>query len=86
MEARISQHTGQDKAKASGTTKDEAINALKAYINWNTTISNFRTQDTAANTPMGTIDTQDLAAADFYQNKGPRAVDGVNYTNYIDTP
>ena len=86
LEARISQHTGQDNAKTSGATEEEAINALKAYINWNTIIGKFRTQDTSANTPMGTIDTQELAAADFIQDKGPRQVGGVNYANYIDTP
>ncbi len=86
LEERIAQHTGQDHAKASGSDANEAIAALQAYIDWNAAITNFRTVDITANRPMGTVDVDDQAAPDSIRDYGPRAVDGANYTNYIDIP
>ena len=69
-----------------GTTRAEAETALSNFINWNATIDAFRNDDTAANTPMGTVDTTDLASPTFIQDYGPRAVGAVNYAHYFDTP
>jgi hypothetical protein len=86
LEARIAQHTGEAKALSSGTTAAAARTALQAFINWDTTIATFRSNDTTANTPMGTVDTADLASPTFIRDYGPRQVNGVNYANYFDTP
>jgi hypothetical protein len=86
LEKRIAQYTGRANALRQGTTPAQAIAALQAIINWNATITAFGNADTAANTPMGTVDTADLASPTFIRNLGPRAVGGVNYANYIDTP
>ena len=86
LEARVGAHTGQPNARRAGATRADAIAALQTFINWNATISAFRTADTAANTPMGTVDTTDLASPTFIRDYGPRAVGGVNYANYFDVP
>jgi len=86
LERRIAQHLGQANALLAGTTKAEAETALSTFINWNATIDAFRNADTAANTPMGTVDTADLASPTFIRDYGPRAVGGVNYARYFDTP
>lgn len=86
LERRVSRHKGASQAMKAGTTAAEALAALTTFIGWNTQVNAFTTQDTAANTPMGTVDTTDMARADFVRNYGPRTVRGVNYASYIDTP
>jgi len=86
LEARVAQHQGQAKALSLGATPAAAKTALETFLNWNASITSFRTSDTASNTPGGTVDTTDLATADFYRDYGPRAVAGVNYAHYVDTP
>jgi hypothetical protein len=86
LEARIAHHTGEANALVSGATAAEAERALQTFINWNPTIDAFRAADTAANTPMGTVDVADLASPTFIRDYGPRTVRGVNYAHYFDTP
>ncbi len=86
LETRIAQATGRDKALKQGNTPAEAISALKTLIDWNTATTSFRTADTTANTPGGTIDTTDKGTADFYADYGARKVGDVNFDHYIDTP
>lgn len=86
LERRIAQRTGKAKALKQGATPVDAIAALQTFINWNATITAFTNADIAANTPMGTVDTADLASPTFIRNYGPRTVAGVNYANYMDTP
>ncbi len=86
LEARIRLYTGKDHALKQGNAPEAAILALQAIVNWNATITAFRTADTTANSPMGTVDTIDIAAPDFIHNYGPRTVAGVNYSNYLDIP
>jgi hypothetical protein len=86
LEQRVASHTGQANALNQGATENEARTALDTAINWSATLSTFSTQDTAANTPYGTVDTTDMAAADFIHDYGPQTVGGVAYAHYIDTP
>lgn len=86
LEARVAARTGEPNASSSGTTAAEAQTALQNFINWNATITAFQNEDRAANTPMGTVDTADLASPTFIRDYGPRRVNGVNYAHYFDTP
>jgi Domain of unknown function (DUF4157) len=86
LEKRIAKYVGRENALKQGCTPEEAIDALMVIINWNDTMTAFRDDDTTANTPMGTVDTADLAAADFIRNYGPRKVEDVEYDSYWDTP
>lgn len=65
-----------------GATAAEAVTAHQAAINWGPSIQAFRTADTAANTPGGTIDTADVAAG-WIQNLGPGNVLGVAFTQRV---
>ncbi|MEE6273596.1 hypothetical protein V2J56_09585 [Georgenia sp. MJ206] len=86
LEARVATHRGEPAALVSGATGAEALAALKALVDWNAAVSAFSSADRAANTPMGTVDTTDMARADFIRNYGPRTVGTVAYASYIDTP
>lgn len=86
LERRVGKRRGKGNAKAGGTTTAEATTALQTEIDWNTTVSAFSTQDTTANTPLGTTDTTDQSAANFYADYGPRKVKGTDYVHYVDTP
>jgi hypothetical protein len=86
LEARVAARTSEPNALSSGTSAAEAQTALQNVINWNATITAFQNEDRAANTPMGTVDTTDLASPTFIRDYGPRRVNGVNYTHYFDTP
>lgn len=86
LEARVTARTGEPNALSSGATAAEAQTALQNFINWNATITAFQNEDRAANTPMGTVDTTDLASPTFIRDYGPRRVNGVNYAHYFDTP
>ena len=84
LEQRIKKHKGAGQALSAGTKKDEAIGALKTFVNWNDAVQKFQTEDAAANQGGGTTDTLDMARPDFVVNYGPQTVNGVAYANYID--
>lgn len=86
LENRIAQRRGQAKALNQGADAAAAQTALETFLNWNASLTNFRNADIADNGAGGTFDTTDSATADFYADYGPRAVGGVNYAHYIDTP
>lgn len=86
LEKRVSKHRGKGSALETGATGADALAALQGLIDWNTAVTTFAADDTVANTPSGTVDTLDLARADFVRDYGPRAVKGTNYAHYIDTP
>jgi len=86
LDQAVDMHTGEAKALKSGSTNAQATTALQNLLDWNTRITNFRNADVAANQPMGTVDTADMATADFIRDYGPRAVASVNYAHYIDIP
>jgi hypothetical protein len=86
LETRVAQRRGQAHALSQGATRADAITALQTAIRWNPAVTGFSTDDTTANTPMGTTDTTDMARADFVRDYGPRAVQGTNFDHYIDTP
>ncbi len=85
METRITQYTGEDHAM-NGDSAAAARTALENFINWRNSISSFQAADIRDNVVGGTVDTAELASADYIQDLGPRAVEGVNYAHYIDTP
>lgn len=84
LETRVAQRTGQPKALSQGADEAAARTALETFLDWNTTITNFRNADLADNQPGGAVDTADSASAGFYKDYGPRTVGGVNYTHYVD--
>jgi hypothetical protein len=86
LETRVAQHTGQAHALNQGADAAAARTALETFLDWNASLTSFRNADTADNTPGGAVDTADAASADFYQDYGARAVAGVNYPHYVDTP
>lgn len=86
LETRIAQHTGQPKALNAGADAAAAKTALETFLKWNDSLTSFRNADLADNKPGGTVDTADAATADFYRDYGARAVGGVNYAHYVDTP
>jgi hypothetical protein len=86
LENRIAQHTGQAKALNQGANAAAAKTALETFLNWNGSITSFRNADIADNGAGGTFDTTELASPDFIRDYGARAVGGVNYAHYIDTP
>lgn len=89
LEQRIAAHTGQANARAGGTTRAEAIAALQTFINWNTSVQAFRTEDTTKNTPgppLGPVDAADKASGTYVTDYGARSVGGTNYAHYADVP
>jgi hypothetical protein len=86
LEVRVAARTGQPNALSTGTTAAQASAALQTFLNWNASILAFTNADIAANTPMGTVDMADRASPTYVREYGPRAVAGVNYLHYIDTP
>jgi hypothetical protein len=86
LEKRVADPTGEANAKVGGASREDAISLLKTYIDWNTAVDGFRDDDTAANTPMGSVDLTDLMSPTFIENYGPRTVDGINYATYFDVP
>jgi hypothetical protein len=85
LERRIARHRTRRRA-LSGPTVAAVRTVLQNLINWNNTIRRFRTADTAANTPGGTVDTVDTARADYPIDYGPQRVGRVRYAHYADVP
>ncbi len=86
LERRLAPYRGAGNRSMAGATAAAAIAALQAHIRWNPALTDFSNDDTATNQAGGTFDTTDQARANFYHNKGPRAVGGVNYGHYIEAP
>jgi len=83
LESKVAQYTGEAKALSSGRTKAEATAALTKALDWNGSVQKFQQADIADNTPMGAVDTKDLASPTFIQDRGPQTVDGKNYDHYV---
>lgn len=79
LEARV-------KSTRKAATEAAAIAALQTHVDWNTSITNFATADTAMNTPGGTFDTTDQAKADFYHDKGPKSINKKAFAHFIEAP
>ena len=73
-------------ASKSAATQAAAIAALTAHVNWAASITAFQNADTAANTPMGTVDTADLASGSYPVDAGPGTVAGVAFTHRARLP
>jgi hypothetical protein len=86
LDKRVDKYKGKGNAMKTGATAAGALAALQAVIDWNTAVNAFSNADTAANTPMGTVDNQDLASPTFVRDYGAKTVKGTNYAHYIDTP
>ncbi|MEP6871381.1 MAG: hypothetical protein ABI939_05965, partial [Anaerolineaceae bacterium] len=85
LEKRVSTYRGMTGNNKDGADEAAAIAALQTEINWNTAVNDFATNDTAQNTPMGPVDTIDLAKPDFYFDFGARDVKKVTYDHFVDT-
>src|SRR5262245_52573332 len=90
LETRIARRTGPGSALTVPSTSHfpriTAVADLETELDWNASIARFQAADTADNTPGGTVDTTDMAAADFIRDLGPRVIGGVNFPHFIDTP
>jgi hypothetical protein len=89
LEQRIAAHTSQPNARTAGSTKAEAVTALQTFIDWNTSVQAFRTEDTTKNTPgppLGPVDSADFSSGSYVTDYGARTVGGANYAHYADVP
>jgi hypothetical protein len=68
LESRVSRFSGLIKAHKHGADENQAEQALITRLDWNQSIQDFANADIAANQPMGTTDTNDMASADFYKD------------------
>ncbi len=71
---------------ASGADQNAAITALQNTIGWANAVSAFQTADTAANAPMNTIDTNDLASGTYPVDRGPGTIAGTAYQHRVTMP
>lgn len=69
-----------------GALQLSAIWNLRSEIDWSTAVSNFQTDDTAANAPMKTVDTNDLATGTYPVDRGPGNVAGKAYQHRVTLP
>ncbi len=79
LEARI-------KETRKAPTEPAAVAALQTHVDWNTSVSNFATADTAMNTPGGTWDTTDQAKANFYHDKGAKTINKKAFAHFVEAP
>ena len=86
LEKRVGQHAGQAKALEFGKTGAEAIDGLKAKVDWNASVTSFQKHDTAANQGGGSVDSTDMAQPDFVANYGPKKVKVNDIASYIGMP
>jgi hypothetical protein len=69
-----------------GDTAEAAANMLKAVVSWEIWVKAWQDADIALNTPMGTIDTNDLASGTYPENRGAVTIAGKAYTNAVASP
>lgn len=69
-----------------GTLQLTAIYSLSSEIGWGTAVSNFQTGDQAANSPMNTVDTNDLATGTYPVDRGPGNVAGTAFQHRVTLP
>jgi nicotinamide mononucleotide (NMN) deamidase PncC len=85
LEKRLSKYRGITGKRMDGVDEAAAITALQAHVDWNTAVNGFANDDTTQNTPMGPVDTTDLAKPDFYFDFGPKLIKKVQYGHYTNT-
>ena len=85
LEERISKYRGIGHKRMPGADEAAAIAGLKAHVDWNKAVNDFATNDTTQNTPMGPVDTTDLAKPDFHFDFGAKRVKKVDYGHYVNT-
>jgi hypothetical protein len=66
--------------------QSSAIEALRSTIGWADAVSAFQTDDTAANAPMNTVDTNDLASGTYPVDRGPGKVEGKQFQHRVTLP
>jgi hypothetical protein len=69
-----------------GTSAAGAIMALQGAVAWPVSITSFQTADIAANAPMGTVDTNDLASGTYPVDAGPGTVRGAPFHHRMRVP
>jgi len=73
-------------SKVNAYLQSSAISALQSTIGWANAVSAFQTADTAANAPMNTIDTNDLASGTYPVDRGPGTIAGTAYQHRVTMP
>ncbi len=63
-----------------------AIATLRSTIGWAAAVAAFQTGDTAANAPMNTVDTNDLASGTYPVDRGPGKVEGKQFQHRVTLP
>lgn len=59
---------------------------LSSAIGWSTAVTEFQKQDQAANNPMKTVDTNDLASGTYPVDRGPGKVGGKDFQHRVTLP
>jgi hypothetical protein len=70
----------------SAAAQADAITNLTGVIRWPQSVTAFQNADIAANAPMNTVDTNDLASGSYPVDAGPGTVGGAAFQHRVRTP
>jgi hypothetical protein len=70
----------------SSASQAAAITSLQGVIRWPESVTAFQNADIAANSPMNTVDTNDLASGTYPVDAGPGTVGGTAFQHRVRTP
>ena len=71
---------------ATAYTQLGAMWNLSGILGWGAAVSAFQTGDTADNTPMGTVDTNDIGTGTYPVDAGPGKVGGTDFQHRVRLP
>ncbi len=70
----------------SSASQAAAITSLQGVILWPQSVTAFQNADIAANSPMNTVDTNDIGSGTYPVDAGPGTVGGVAFQHRVRTP
>ena len=86
LETRIANYRQGGSGVNIGASAADAQAKVQTAVDWAKAISDFQTKDRAANQPMGTVDTNDLASGTYPVDAGPGTVAGVAFQHRVRLP
>jgi hypothetical protein len=86
LEARVLAHRQGGSGVNIGTSGPDAQTKVKNIIKWPESVTAFQNADRAANTPMGPVDTADLASGTYPVDAGPGTVAGTAFQHRVRLP